>query len=95
MKKFAAVALVLLLVTGCTPRSGKDQVRNKHAQLYVWVQRINDPDEKKHPTPAQNEDMLRSCLKDFESLDRMMNNWKPASEMPAVDLNGKPSTIGE
>ena len=79
MKYF--IPIIILVIAGCVPAEAKSKVREKHAELYVYVKRINDPDESKRPTKEQNEILIRSIAKDFESFDRMFNNWKPSSVM--------------
>lgn len=92
MKKILCL-FVICLLAGCdAPQDAKTLVKDKHAQLYVFVQRINDKDESKHPTPAQMADMLRASLKDMESLDKLLNDWKKSGTMSEVDTNGRPTT---
>lgn len=89
MRKLSVYIVLILSLSGCVSRPAKVLVRDKHAQLHVWVQRINDPDPLKRPTPEQNEEMLRAVLKDMESLDRILNNWKPSSVMEEANLDGR------
>jgi hypothetical protein len=91
MKKLITLGLLVCFLSGCcATREIRDQVRDKHAILYVYVQRMSDPDIAKRPTPGQNEQMIKLTLKDFESLDKVLNNWKPNSAIPEVDPSGKP-----
>jgi len=79
----------LLLLTGCgAPPAAKSLVRDKHAQLAVLVKRLNNPEKK--PTYDQVSIILKSTLKDYESLDKLLNGWKPTHVMPEVNLNGDP-----
>lgn len=91
MKKILLVFIILL--SGCdAPPAAKQIVRDKHAQMYVWVQRINSSDATKHPTPEQNAEMLRAVLKDMESLDKLINNWKKSPVMDETNLKGNDTT---
>ena len=88
------VALIFLIgcLSGCVPAEAKAKVRNKHAELFSYVKRIDDPDPAKKPTQEQNEIIIRSIAKDFESFDRMFNNWKPSSIMGESSL--EPAKLG-
>ncbi len=81
------------LLTGCISREIRDEVRFKHAEMYVFVDRLNSNDQTRHPTQQQEEDMLRANLKDFESYDRILNGWNPTVILPEVNINGKPGNI--
>lgn len=80
--------LAVLFICGCVPDSAKRLVQDKHAQLYVYTRRIDNIDPTKHPTPSQNEEMIKALSKDMESLDKILNNWKPNSTMKEADLDG-------
>ncbi len=94
MKYF--ILIVVLLVSGCdAPPEAKSLVHDKHAQLYVWVQRIDSPNPAMRPTNEQNAEMIKAILKDFESLDKVINNWKKNSTIDEVDLHGNDATFDE
>lgn len=81
--------LLFLICAGCgAPRQARDIVRNKHAQSYILAQRINDDDPTNDPTLKQLKTFMTSTAKDWESMDRLLNNWKPA-EIKSVDIDGK------
>ena len=82
------IILALLCMTGCVSRETKDLIRSKHAESYVLSGRINDTDPKNDPTPEQLKQFTTATTKDWESLDRIINNWKPSSGMQSQDLNG-------
>lgn len=90
MKKIILLCLCLL-VCGCSkiPRRTNDEIRRKHVVLKVLVDRISNQDNTRKPTKEELEDTVKLCLKDYESLDRLLNNWKPTIEMPEVDMEGK------
>lgn len=95
MRKIIA-CLVLVTLCGCgASRSVRNLVRDKHVQMYVYVQRLNDPDQTKRPTPEQNVEMIKLTLKDMESLDRILNNWKENATLSTIDLDGKPEILEE
>jgi len=85
MKKVLLIFL-LLAISGCVSREVKNRVRDKHAVLYVYVGRMNSPDKNRRPMPQENEEMVKASLKDMESLDKVINNWKPSPVMKEVDL---------
>lgn len=86
MKKIL-ITLCFVFICSCdAPQQAKDIVRDKHAQFYVWMERVNNPDATKRPTQDQNEQMLRAVLKDYESLDKLLNNWKENTAMKEVQL---------
>lgn len=87
MKKLVAV-FMLICLSGCVSRSVKDNIRDKHAVLYVYTKRINNPDQNRRPTQQENEAVIKAMLKDIESLDRVLNNWKPTITIPEVDIEG-------
>lgn len=93
MRKLLLVIPLVFLV-GCarsvSPGTA-DGIRNKHAESYVFAQRLNDADPQKRPTEAQKDMFIKSAAKDYESFDREVNNWKPTSGMKSLDLNGKPT----
>lgn len=84
MKKLLVV--LVIFAAGCVPSEAKRNVRNKHAELYVYVKRLDDPDPTKRPTKEENETMIRSIAKDYESFDMMMNNWKPNPAMGTTSI---------
>lgn len=89
MKRKLLLFLMVLSLsfTGCRAnREVKEEVRNKHAELYSYIKRIDDKDKSNDPTPEQNTQMLRSCLVDFESVDKVLNNWKPSTVLPESKL---------
>jgi hypothetical protein len=79
----------LTLLTSCTPSTAKDIIRKKHAQSYVLSRRINDDNPNNDPTIEQLRSFATSTAKDWESLDRLINNWKPGVGMKSMDLEGK------
>jgi hypothetical protein len=88
MRKILILSL-LFICAGCgVPRQAKDVVRNKHAQAYILANRINDDDPSNDPTYEQLKTMATSTAKDWESMDRLLNNWKP-EEIKSVDIDGK------
>ena len=100
MKKYTwaaictTVAIIMAISIGCdAPQDAKNTVKDKHAQLYVFIKHMNDPDVSKHPTQAEEEAMLKACLKDMESLDILLNSWTPNSSMPSVTIDGKDSNV--
>lgn len=86
--KYLALILLLLL-SGCANQAAKDIVRNKHAQSYVIAKRLNDEDPNNDPTHEQLKQFTKSTAKDWESMDRILNDWKPSGGMQSVDLEGK------
>lgn len=93
MRKLLFVLPALVLLTGCprhvSPETA-DEIRNKHAESYVFAQRLNDQDPQKRPTDAQKDLFIKAAAKDYESLDREVNHWQPSSGIKAIDMNGKP-----
>lgn len=88
MRKILAVALVVLFAGCDTPPEAKQQIMSKHAEFYVFTQRMHDPDPANRPTPAQMQMMIETATKDVESLDRIVNGWKPDDAMKSVDFKG-------
>jgi hypothetical protein len=89
MKKIGAI-LLLVFVAGCgAPKAVRDSIKDKHAQLYSYVKRIDDTEPKNDPTPEQNKEMIRACALDYESLDKILNNWKPSANMGETTLEKK------
>jgi hypothetical protein len=88
-----AVAVLLVFgIGGCdAPEAAKELIQAKHVELYVFLQRMNNPDPAQRPTQQQMADVITAFAKDTESLDILVNNWKPDSGMSQVDLNGKVS----
>jgi PBP1b-binding outer membrane lipoprotein LpoB len=87
MKKIGAI-LLLVFVAGCgTSKAVRVSVKDKHAQLYSYVKRMDDADPSNDPTPEQNKSMIRACALDFESLDKILNNWKPSTNMGETTLD--------
>lgn len=97
MRRASQVVLAVFLVFGLggcdAPPAAKELVQAKHVELYIFVQRINDPDPTKRPTPDQMKDVITAMAKDMESMDSLLNNWKPDSGMSRVDINGKVSDV--
>ncbi len=84
MKRFLMVVVLLVCIPGCKmPEEAKDLVKDKHAQLYVLSQRIDSTDNK--PTREQLEATVKALAKDMESLDKLINNWKPSTAMQEVN----------
>jgi hypothetical protein len=89
MKKILAI-LLLISVAGCgAPKVVRESIKDKHAQLYSYVKRMDDVDTKNDPTPEQNKEMVRACALDYESLDKILNNWKPSTNMGETSLEKK------
>lgn len=82
MKKIIFVSLLLFfpILTGCVPSQGKDIVRSQHALNKVMVQRINNPDPNKRPSQQQLEEVVKASASSWESMDRMVNNWRLPGE---------------
>ena len=93
MKKLIFIVPILLF-SGCARQVSPEtaeEIRNKHAESYVFAQRLNDTDPQKRPNDAQKDMFIKAAAKDYESLDREVNNWQPSSGMKTLDLNGKPN----
>lgn len=93
MRKLILIIPIILL-SGCARRVSPEtaeEIRNKHAESYVFAQRLNDQDQQKRPTDAQKDMFIKAAAKDYESFDREVNNWQPSSGMKTLDLNGKPN----
>jgi pectin methylesterase-like acyl-CoA thioesterase len=80
------LALSLLVLTGCQSAQMKSMVREKHAQVYVFVERMNDPN--RRPTEADKDIFIKATLRDYESYDMIINNWRPSPVMESVDADG-------
>lgn len=94
MRKLLFATILLFCVSGCdAPQEAKDLVRDKHAQLYVYVERLQSTDTSKRPTQEQTEQMIKALLKDMESLDKLLNNWKKDSSMKEVHVNGNNGSV--
>lgn len=76
------------ILVGCDKKEVKDLIRNKHAESYIFVQRVNNPDPSKRPSPQEMTAFINAAAKDYESMDIYINNWKPDPTMSAVDMNG-------
>ena len=84
------IVLTIIALTGCrASREARDLVRQKHAETYVLAKRLNDPDPKNQPTNDQKDVILKITAKDWESMDRILNNWKPSNGMKSIDDEGK------
>jgi hypothetical protein len=71
-------------------KRAKAVVRSKHAESYILARRINDKDPKNDPTPEQLKAFATATAKDWESMDRLLNNWKPSNEtIQSMDLDGR------
>lgn len=78
MRKFAFVAFVFILCSGCiqrVPADAKVEIRDNHAISKVLAKRVDDP--KRKPTQEELEEYMKSSAKAWESMDRMINKWKP------------------
>jgi hypothetical protein len=75
-KILIAVFLVCGLCSCDAPRAAKDLVRNKHAQTYVLSKRLQDEDKSNDPSEEQLKDFVINTAKDWESLDKLLNDWK-------------------
>lgn len=71
------IFLILIMCSGCITHDGKNAIRSEHAMSKVLVDKINDPDPSKHPSPAQLEQAFKASASTWESMDIMINNWKP------------------
>lgn len=94
--RYVALLLVgfcLLPLVGCVSREARDQVRNKHAEYFVISQRLTDNDPANDPTPEELKELTKSAAKDWESMDRIINNWKPKDSggIKTIDLDAKPA----
>lgn len=91
MIRVLAGVVLLLLLTGCGPsKEARAIIRSKHAESYILARRINDKDPKNDPTPEQLKAFATSTAKDWESMDRLFNNWKPDAEtIHSMDLDGR------
>jgi hypothetical protein len=90
MRKILIPILFIFILTGCNKEEVKTLIRTKHAQAYVFIERLNNPDVTKRPTDAEKDEFIKACAKDYESLDRVINNWKSTggSAMKPVDVDG-------
>lgn len=91
MRRMIVILTMMFCMMGCTSRETKDLIRSKHAQSYVLNRRINDTNPKNDPTLEQLKEFTTATSKDWESLDRIINNWKPTSGMQSQDLEGNVS----
>lgn len=90
MIRIVISVLLLIPLCGCTPREAKDIVRNKHAVTYVLSRKLHDDDKTNDPTYEQLKGFVKTTSKDWESMDRLLNNWKPKNEgIQSVDLEGR------
>lgn len=71
--------LVPVLFLGCNKKEIGQLIAGKHAQSYVFIQRMNDQDITKRPTNEEMTIFINAAGKDYESLDIYFNNWKPDS----------------
>ena len=78
--------VILFLLPSCISRQAKDIVREKHATSYILRQRLIDNDPNNDPTMDQLKRFMISTSKDWESMDMMLNNWKPNDSMKKIDL---------
>lgn len=86
--RYLWAVLIFFCITGCTRQEVKDIVRDKHALLYVFCKRFDNPDPAKRPTYEECESMLRATLKDYESFDKAFNNWTDGKGgMRPVDID--------
>lgn len=78
-----------VLLTSCTPSAAKDIIRSKHAESHILARRLNDNNPNNDPSVEQLKSFVTSTAKDWESMDRLFNNWKPKSGMKSIDLEGR------
>lgn len=90
MKKVLLVLLLLSPLMGCVSREVRDVIRSKHATSHVLRGRLVDDDPTNDPTKEQLKSFMISTAKDWESMDRAINNWKPKQgSMKSVNLEGE------
>lgn len=94
---FAILVFLVPCLAGCTPREARDAIRSKHAESAVIEQRLTDNDPANDPTHQQLKDYAVSTAKDWESMDRIFNNWKPKESggIKAIDLEKADEKINE
>ena len=89
MKKIL-LFMICFSICGCVPKEARDAIRSKHASTHVLRARLVDDDPKNDPTPKQMKSFMISTAKDWESMDRVINNWRPKEgSMKSTDLEGK------
>ncbi len=75
MIKKITISLMLIVLTGCMPSEGKKLVRDQHAVSKVMSDRVNNPN--RQPSVEEMKEVINSEAKAWESMDRMVNHWKP------------------
>lgn len=78
--------IILFILPSCVSRQAKGIVREKHATSYILRQRLIDDDPNNDPTADQLKRFMISTSKDWESMDMMLNNWKPNENVKKIDL---------
>lgn len=75
--RLSLLVLMALLLTSCARGPKGRLVQEKHAENEALAERVNDPDPTKRPTLQQMQVWAIMNSKDWESLDRLENHWKP------------------
>ncbi len=79
MRRMVVMACILSCL-GCVPRQAKTIIRNKHAISKVIAQRMNDADPGNDLTTKEMKEFIQWTARDWESMDRLINNWRPKDE---------------
>jgi hypothetical protein len=91
IKKIGVIIVLSVILLGCVPSGARSIVRDKHAQSYVLDSRIRDNDPSNDPTVQEMKTFITCTAKDWESMDKLINNWKPdqAGVMKPISLEDK------
>ncbi len=82
--RFLLMFSLIFILSGCVSSDGKAQIRSMHAKAYV----LNKRNHGHQPlTNAEKDAFIDATAKDWESIDKMINGWKPTESIQSIPLN--------
>ncbi len=91
MRRVLLAGCLAALLAGCAKSPKNRLITEKHAENAAMADRVQDSDPAKRPSAAQMQAWLLLNAKDWESLDRYENHWKPNQRFIMVPVRETPA----
>ncbi len=88
MRRVLLAGCLMASLVGCARSERGRLITEKHAENAAMADRVQDADPAKRPSAAQMQAWILLNAKDWESLDRLENHWKPNQRFIVVPVNG-------